>query len=152
MGLAVEAAEPASAASPAAQPTAKRSAAFRSAASAAIRRSKFSLATGAVPGERIVGIRTPGEGIVIYPIFAKALEEFDSEPERWIDLTWDATGEDQRFPARIKVTIHNEVGALGPGRPGDRRFRRQYRRAADGDAGRAHAISSISTSSSKCTI
>src|SRR5262249_5658604 len=34
--------------------------------------------TGAVPGERIVGIMTPGQGITIYPIFAKALEEFDS--------------------------------------------------------------------------
>jgi len=68
--------------------------------------------TGAVPGERIVGIRTPGEGIVIYPIFAKALEQFDGEPERWIDLTWEPVGEDQRFPARIKVKIHNEVGAL----------------------------------------
>ena len=72
----------------------------------------ISLETGAVPGERIVGILTPGQGITIYPIFAKALEKFDSEPERWIDLAWDATAEDQRFPARIKVTIHNEVGAL----------------------------------------
>ena len=68
--------------------------------------------TGAVPGERIVGIRTPGEGIVVYPIFAKALEMFDAEPERWIDLTWEPVGEDQRFPARIGVKIHNEVGAL----------------------------------------
>jgi guanosine-3',5'-bis(diphosphate) 3'-pyrophosphohydrolase len=68
--------------------------------------------TGAVPGERIVGIRTPGEGIVVYPIFAKALEQFDAEPERWIDLTWEPVGDDQRFPARIKIKIYNEVGAL----------------------------------------
>ncbi|MGQ0486526.1 MAG: RelA/SpoT family protein [Hyphomicrobiales bacterium] len=68
--------------------------------------------TGAVPGERIVGIITPGEGIVIYPIFAKALEQFDGEPERWVDLAWDQTAAEQRFPARIKVTILNEVGAL----------------------------------------
>jgi GTP pyrophosphokinase len=72
----------------------------------------ISLETGAVPGERIVGILTPGQGITVYPIFAKALEKFDAEPERWIDLAWDATADDQRFPARIKVTIHNEVGAL----------------------------------------
>ena len=73
---------------------------------------KISLDTGAVPGERIAGILTPGEGITIYPIFAKGLQQFEDQPERWIDLAWDATGEDQRFPARIKVTIHNEVGAL----------------------------------------
>jgi RelA/SpoT family (p)ppGpp synthetase len=73
---------------------------------------KISLETGAVPGERIAGIVSPGEGITIYPIFAKGLQQFEDQPERWIDLTWDTTGEDQRFPARIKVTIHNEVGAL----------------------------------------
>jgi GTP pyrophosphokinase len=73
---------------------------------------KIALDTGAVPGERIVGILTPGEGITIHPIFSKALQQYESELERWIDLAWDATGEDQRFPARIKVTIHNEVGAL----------------------------------------
>ena len=68
--------------------------------------------TGAVPGERIVGIIVPGEGITIYPIFAKALEQFDNKPERWVDLAWDIAGADQVFPARIKVTILNEVGAL----------------------------------------
>jgi RelA/SpoT family (p)ppGpp synthetase len=68
--------------------------------------------TGAVPGERIVGIMTPGEGITIYPIFARCLQQFDEEPDRWVDLAWDAADGDELFPARIKVVIHNEVGAL----------------------------------------
>jgi len=68
--------------------------------------------TGAVPGERIVGILTPGEGITIYPIFARRLQQFDDEPDRWVDLAWDAADGDEIFPARIKVVIHNEVGAL----------------------------------------
>ncbi len=68
--------------------------------------------TGAVPGERIVGIVTPGEGITVYPIFAEALEQFDSQPERWVDLAWGPTEEGQRFPARIKLALINEVGAL----------------------------------------
>lgn len=69
-------------------------------------------ATGAVPGERIVGIITPGEGITIYPIFARALEKFDNQPERWVDLAWDAAASEKRFPARLSVTILNEVGSL----------------------------------------
>jgi GTP diphosphokinase / guanosine-3',5'-bis(diphosphate) 3'-diphosphatase len=73
---------------------------------------KFHTKTGAVPGERIVGIITPGEGITIYPIFADALEQFDDQPERWIDLTWEASDETERFPARVGVSIINEVGAL----------------------------------------
>ena len=68
--------------------------------------------TGAVPGERIVGIITSGEGIMIYPIFSAALEQFDQEPERWVDLAWGAVEEGQRYPARIAITIANEIGAL----------------------------------------
>jgi GTP pyrophosphokinase len=68
--------------------------------------------TGAVPGERIVGILTPGQGITIYPIFARALEQFDNQPERWVDLAWDMASGEHSFPARIKATIVNEVGAL----------------------------------------
>jgi GTP diphosphokinase / guanosine-3',5'-bis(diphosphate) 3'-diphosphatase len=73
---------------------------------------KIHLTTGAVPGERIVGIVTPGEGITIYPIFAEALELFDQEPERWVDLAWGPAEEGQRFPARINISLVNEVGAL----------------------------------------
>ncbi|MGF7163179.1 RelA/SpoT family (p)ppGpp synthetase [Rhodoligotrophos appendicifer] len=73
----------------------------------------FAPDTGAVPGERIVGILTAGEGIIVYPIFAKALKNFDDEPERWIDLAWDSERDpEQRFPVVINVMIHNEVGAL----------------------------------------
>jgi GTP diphosphokinase / guanosine-3',5'-bis(diphosphate) 3'-diphosphatase len=73
---------------------------------------RFAPETGAVPGERIVGILTPGEGITIYPIFARGLQNFDDEPDRWVDLTWDTLDDGQFYPARIKVMIHNEVGAL----------------------------------------
>jgi GTP diphosphokinase / guanosine-3',5'-bis(diphosphate) 3'-diphosphatase len=73
---------------------------------------KFHLKTGAVPGERIVGIVMPGDGISIYPIFAKELEQFDDQPDRWVDLAWGPAEEGQRFPARIQLNIVNEVGAL----------------------------------------
>ncbi len=70
-------------------------------------------AGGAIPGERIVGIMTPGEGITIYPIESQALKDFDDEPERWLDVRWDVDEEDAvRFPARIEVTAINEPGTL----------------------------------------
>ena len=68
---------------------------------------------GAVPGDRIVGILSPGQGITIYPIHAEALKDFDEEPERWIDVTWDIDEDNpQRFPAAIAVTALNEPGSL----------------------------------------
>src|SRR6185437_11808658 len=50
---------------------------------------KFAPNGGAVPGDRIVGIVTPGEGITIYPIQSPALKDFEEEPERWLDVRWD---------------------------------------------------------------
>ncbi|MGA7545074.1 MAG: bifunctional (p)ppGpp synthetase/guanosine-3',5'-bis(diphosphate) 3'-pyrophosphohydrolase [Methyloceanibacter sp.] len=68
---------------------------------------------GAVPGDRIVGILSSGQGITIYPIHAEALKAFDEEPERWIDVTWDIDEDNpQRFPAKIAVTALNEPGSL----------------------------------------
>jgi len=66
---------------------------------------------GAVPGDRIVGVLTPGEGIRIFQIHSPRLSEF--EHERWIDVTWDINQEaPERFPARISVTVLNEPGTL----------------------------------------
>ncbi len=74
---------------------------------------RFAPKGGALPGERIVGIMTPGEGITIYPIHAKALQRFDDQPERWVDVTWDIQPESrERFPALISVTTYNMPGSL----------------------------------------
>ena len=68
---------------------------------------------GAVPGDRIVGILSPGEGITIYPIQSPALSEFEDKPERWLDVRWDEEERaPRRFPARIAVQSVNEPGSL----------------------------------------
>ena len=68
---------------------------------------------GAVPGDRIVGILSPGEGVTIYPIQSPSLAAFDNEPDRWIDVRWDVDPHDpQRFPARIALQSINEPGSL----------------------------------------
>ena len=66
---------------------------------------------GAVPGDRIVGVLTPGEGIRIFQIHSPRLKDF--EHERWIDVTWDVDPDHpERFPAQINVTVLNEPGTL----------------------------------------
>jgi len=68
---------------------------------------------GALPGDRIVGILTPGKGITIYPIQSPALKEFDDQPENWLDVRWDIEEEnEERFPAQIIVSMINEPGTL----------------------------------------
>ena len=74
---------------------------------------RFAPDGGAVPGDRIVGILTPGEGITIYPIQSPALKDFEDEPERWLDVRWDVDDvTPQRFPARIVLQTVNEPGSL----------------------------------------
>ncbi len=71
--------------------------------------------SGAVPGDRIVGIMDAGKskGITIYPIQAPALQKFDDEPERWIDVRWDLDEANKsRFPAKLAVNTINEPGTL----------------------------------------
>ena len=74
---------------------------------------RFAPDGGAVPGDRIVGILTPGEGITIYPIQSPALSAFEETPDRWLDVRWDEEeATPRRFPARIEVQSANEPGSL----------------------------------------
>ncbi|MCA0257212.1 MAG: bifunctional (p)ppGpp synthetase/guanosine-3',5'-bis(diphosphate) 3'-pyrophosphohydrolase [Proteobacteria bacterium] len=69
--------------------------------------------SGAVPGDRIVGIMEGENTITIYPIQAAALQKFDNEPDRWFDVRWDLDDENKtRFTARILINAINEPGAL----------------------------------------
>ncbi len=66
-----------------------------------------------LPGDRIVGILDPGQGIVVHTIDCEALEPFQDQPERWIDLGWEPfASESQESTGRLIVDIKNEPGAL----------------------------------------
>ncbi|WP_075216707.1 RelA/SpoT family protein [Mongoliimonas terrestris] len=74
---------------------------------------RFAPNGGAVPGDRIVGIITPGEGITIYPIQSPALKAYDEQPDVWLDVRWDIDAHDPvRFPAQIAIHSFNEPGSL----------------------------------------
>ncbi len=75
---------------------------------------RFAPHCGAVPGDRIVGILTPGSEITVYPIQSQTLAQFENEPDRWIDLRWDIDSSDNssRFPAQIFLNTINEPGSL----------------------------------------
>ncbi len=100
----------------------------RSAASTATCRCASRPNGGAVPGDRIVGILTPGEGITIYPIQSPALKDFEDAPERWLDVRWDM--DDAKAAALSgahRAADRERAGLAGADHPGDRRARRQHR-------------------------
>ncbi|WP_349370059.1 bifunctional (p)ppGpp synthetase/guanosine-3',5'-bis(diphosphate) 3'-pyrophosphohydrolase [Salinarimonas sp.] len=74
---------------------------------------RFAPESGAVPGDRIVGIITPGEGVTIYPIQSQALAAYENAPEAWVDVRWDVEAiATKRFPAKVKLEAINEPGSL----------------------------------------
>jgi RelA/SpoT family (p)ppGpp synthetase len=75
---------------------------------------RFAENTFPLPGDRIVGIITPGEGVVVYPISSPKLEAFDGETDRWVDVAWETPETDaETFTCRMNIRASNEVGALG---------------------------------------
>ncbi|WP_417253424.1 RelA/SpoT family protein [Celeribacter sp.] len=66
-----------------------------------------------VPGERIVGITYRGKGVVIHAIDCPALEELESETNRWVDLQWHAGPHAPEYTVSLDITISNDTGVLG---------------------------------------
>ncbi|MBL4927074.1 RelA/SpoT family protein [Fuscibacter oryzae] len=66
-----------------------------------------------LPGERIVGITYRGQGVVVHAIDCPALEEFEEQPNRWIDLHWHAGRHKAVNTVGLELTISNDAGVLG---------------------------------------
>ncbi|OHC56087.1 MAG: GTP pyrophosphokinase [Rhodobacterales bacterium RIFCSPHIGHO2_02_FULL_62_130] len=66
-----------------------------------------------VPGERIVGITYRGQGVVIHAIDCPALEEFEDQLNRWVDLHWHTGRHAAVNTVSLEVTIANDAGVLG---------------------------------------
>ncbi|HEX7871827.1 MAG TPA: bifunctional (p)ppGpp synthetase/guanosine-3',5'-bis(diphosphate) 3'-pyrophosphohydrolase [Sphingobium sp.] len=61
-----------------------------------------------VPGDRIVGLRRPGEPIEVHTIDCLALEA--GQDADWVDLSWDSKS--NGGTARLSVIVKNQPGAL----------------------------------------
>ncbi|WP_151717370.1 RelA/SpoT family protein [Gemmobacter serpentinus] len=66
-----------------------------------------------VPGERIVGITYRGQGVVAHAIDCPALAEYEEQPERWVDLRWQAGRHAAVNTVSLELTIANDAGVLG---------------------------------------
>jgi GTP pyrophosphokinase/guanosine-3',5'-bis(diphosphate) 3'-pyrophosphohydrolase len=66
-----------------------------------------------VPGERIVGITYKGLGVVVHAIDCPALEEFEEQTQRWVDLRWHSGRHAPVYMVTLDLTISNDAGVLG---------------------------------------
>ena len=61
-----------------------------------------------LPGDDIVGIVTPGQGVVMSSN-ARELAAFEDSRERWVPMKWDSA---QLFTSRVDLTAVNRTGSL----------------------------------------
>ncbi len=67
-----------------------------------------------LPGDRIVGLVTPGEGVVIHTIDCAELEKAQSSMHDWLDVNWGIhAAEGGPSVARVAVRVKNLPGSLG---------------------------------------
>ncbi|MSO92945.1 MAG: bifunctional (p)ppGpp synthetase/guanosine-3',5'-bis(diphosphate) 3'-pyrophosphohydrolase [Rhodospirillales bacterium] len=67
-----------------------------------------------LPGDRICGIVTTGKGVTIHTIDCETLETYHDQPERWLDVSWEADSDsDKIHVGRINLTVLNAPGTLG---------------------------------------
>ncbi len=66
-----------------------------------------------LPGERIVGIRHRGKGVIVHAIDCENLIHYEEQPDRWIDLHWQVGRHKPVYGATLDLTIGNDAGVLG---------------------------------------
>jgi len=66
-----------------------------------------------LPGDRIIGITTPGKGVAIHTSDCETLDSYQEMPERWLDVGWDiGSGEQGVHVGRLSLVVANRLGSL----------------------------------------
>ena len=69
-----------------------------------------------VPGDKIVGIVTTGKGVAIHRNDCVMLKKYDSEPERFLDVSWNedlsSVDKEQKFPVCLRLTVSDAPSVL----------------------------------------
>ncbi len=66
-----------------------------------------------IPGDRIIGVRQPGRGLVVHTIYCREVAKYDDRPDLWVDLKWTELAKSGvRAIGRIAVNAHDNKGVL----------------------------------------
>jgi guanosine-3',5'-bis(diphosphate) 3'-pyrophosphohydrolase len=66
-----------------------------------------------LPGDRIVGLRVPGEGIIVHTVDCEELARAETDMDEWLDVSWNTSAmEGGPSVARVLVRTKNVPGAL----------------------------------------
>ena len=64
-----------------------------------------------LPGDKILGILTPGKGVTVHTRDCETLESFADTPERWMEIAWELGPEKpESLVGRITLILSNRTG------------------------------------------
>jgi guanosine-3',5'-bis(diphosphate) 3'-pyrophosphohydrolase len=66
-----------------------------------------------LPGERIIGITSRGQGVVVHSADCDRLGEFEDQMDRWVDVHWHSGTHPAVYGVTLELTIGNDAGVLG---------------------------------------
>lgn len=65
-----------------------------------------------LPGDRVVGIFEPEQGIIIYALHAEELAHYQDHPHKWLDVKWVDNEAPQQSRIRLTMMAFNAPGML----------------------------------------
>jgi len=65
-----------------------------------------------IPNDAIFAFLSSGRGIVIHRESCVNVEDYRKHPEKWLPVTWQASGVDRVFSSQIRVDVRNRMGVL----------------------------------------
>ncbi len=66
-----------------------------------------------IPGDRIVGVRQAGKGLIVHTIYCGQVAKYDDRPDLWVDLQWTELAKSGvRAIGRISVNAADHKGVL----------------------------------------
>ncbi|KUP94135.1 RelA/SpoT family protein [Tritonibacter horizontis] len=66
-----------------------------------------------LPGERIIGITSRGQGVIVHAADCDRLGEFEDQMDRWVDVHWHSGTHPAVYSTTLELTIGNDAGVLG---------------------------------------
>jgi GTP pyrophosphokinase len=64
-----------------------------------------------IPGDPIIGLINKDQGLLIHTHDCRAIRQYRSDPDRWVDVEWDPET-DKLFDVTIRLLVHNKRGVL----------------------------------------
>merc|ERR1712137_349993 len=62
-----------------------------------------------LPGERIIGITSRGQGVIVHAADCDRLGEFEDQMDRWVDVHWHSGTHPAVYSTTLELTIGNDA-------------------------------------------